>query len=659
MILDKVRIKNFRQYRDVEIDFAKNPEKNFTIIQGDNGTGKTTLLNALSWCLYGEEIHNYGDKTALGYCNNKTAFLADEDEEIIVQVEIEFKNKDEILIFSRGKKYQKRANKVEEALISSNLEVFRQAEDDIRIEEHDAFLRDQLIPEEIAEYFFFDGAILQKYFQNNSTAKIKKSILEISQLNLIKNMESNIGKLIDRYNKDLKNIAPKLGNIRSNLTDYNKKIDAHKNDLEKTKKNIEDAEEKFKEINSKLLEMDSTKINELVKEEKDLKKDIDSLLSKIEKKEIERKKFIIQTYPVLFSYNYFKKFLEISEESREKGHIPPLYRKKFIKDLIENEKCICGNDLNLNSDSKKQLEKVLNNTSDITDNFEGITKAVINVEMLMNKIKEFKPKLIEIKKTIKELHEKHDKKAERKREISSIIKKDKVESIRVLQETKESLDDTIKNNIKRVGSLETEIKNLNQKKKKFEQEKNEIDRLDKTANYINKKILKSEEIQKVVRKLNTTFSKKILKKMEKLTKENFLEIIWKDDEYNDLEINEDYQIFIRNKIGQLERPGDLSDGEKLIVGLCFMLALHRITGFNLPIIMDTPLGILGSKNKLNLANSFPKLSGSKQIVLLVTDTEYSKDFRKLLSNHVGREYIIEWSNSDEGKESKVILSGQN
>ena len=92
MILNKVSIKNYRQYRDVEIEFAKDPKKNFTIIKGNNGTGKTTLLNALTWCLYGSEIHSYGQYTSMSICNNKSINLADDDESIDVSVEIEFLN---------------------------------------------------------------------------------------------------------------------------------------------------------------------------------------------------------------------------------------------------------------------------------------------------------------------------------------------------------------------------------------------------------------------------------------------------------------------------------------------------------------------------------------------------------------------------------------
>ena len=86
MKLEKISIKNYRQYRDVEILFDMDPSHNFTIIKGNNGTGKTTLLNAFTWCLYGKEIHSYGHQLGMSLCNNKSVTLAEPNEDITVSV---------------------------------------------------------------------------------------------------------------------------------------------------------------------------------------------------------------------------------------------------------------------------------------------------------------------------------------------------------------------------------------------------------------------------------------------------------------------------------------------------------------------------------------------------------------------------------------------
>ena len=100
-------------------------------------------------------------------------------------------------------------------------------------------------------------------------------------------------------------------------------------------------------------------------------------------------------------------------------------------------------------------------------------------------------------------------------------------------------------------------------------------------------------------------------KIQELTKEKFIKISWKDDEFVDIRIDDDYGVYVKNRIGEEERPGDLSDGEKLCLGLCFMSALHNISGFDLPIVMDTPLGELDVDMRHNMAEFLPQFVHGK------------------------------------------------
>ena len=54
MLLQSIKLVNFRQFRNESIEFAEGADgKNVTIIIGENGTGKTTFAQAFFWCLYG------------------------------------------------------------------------------------------------------------------------------------------------------------------------------------------------------------------------------------------------------------------------------------------------------------------------------------------------------------------------------------------------------------------------------------------------------------------------------------------------------------------------------------------------------------------------------------------------------------------------------
>ena len=56
--ISSIEMTNYRQYQGNQtLDFSFDKNKNVSIILGQNGAGKSNLLNALTWCFYGKEIH--------------------------------------------------------------------------------------------------------------------------------------------------------------------------------------------------------------------------------------------------------------------------------------------------------------------------------------------------------------------------------------------------------------------------------------------------------------------------------------------------------------------------------------------------------------------------------------------------------------------------
>lgn len=55
MILNKLEMYNFRQYIGLqEVVFSTDAERNVTVLIGVNTSGKTTIVRAFEWCLYGK-----------------------------------------------------------------------------------------------------------------------------------------------------------------------------------------------------------------------------------------------------------------------------------------------------------------------------------------------------------------------------------------------------------------------------------------------------------------------------------------------------------------------------------------------------------------------------------------------------------------------------
>ena len=75
MRLESAHITNFKLLEDVELHFSTDSDRPLTVIRAENGSGKTSILQALRWAIWGEirnptgnapNIHN-GSSTPAGH----------------------------------------------------------------------------------------------------------------------------------------------------------------------------------------------------------------------------------------------------------------------------------------------------------------------------------------------------------------------------------------------------------------------------------------------------------------------------------------------------------------------------------------------------------------------------------------------------------------
>ncbi|MCG3254524.1 MAG: AAA family ATPase, partial [Candidatus Heimdallarchaeota archaeon] len=97
-----LEIENYRQYRGKnKIDFTLDDEMNFTVILGVNGAGKTNILNAITWCLYGEEAHLLKYRDKMGKINESALAEMNDGDTLKACVRISFGTDTPIFIFER------------------------------------------------------------------------------------------------------------------------------------------------------------------------------------------------------------------------------------------------------------------------------------------------------------------------------------------------------------------------------------------------------------------------------------------------------------------------------------------------------------------------------------------------------------------------------
>ena len=102
-----------------------------------------------------------------------------------------------------------------------------------------------------------------------------------------------------------------------------------------------------------------------------------------------------------------------------------------------------------------------------------------------------------------------------------------------------------------------------------------------------------------------------------------------------------HSVELEGKRGRRLSAKELSAGERQLLAVALLWGLAKASGQPLPVVIDTPLGRLdGSHRRHLLDRYFPH--ASHQVILLSTDTEIDEDAYQRLRPHVGRAYRLEF-----------------
>jgi DNA sulfur modification protein DndD len=665
MKIDFIKLENYRQYKDEKIEFPLLENQNLMVIQGVNGAGKTNLLNAITWCLYGKEKHLEGKYEGFPLVNKITLNELEPGKKCNVGVLIQMKDEEgKKIIIGRSLKFQKLKDgemiTVRDPLSSSSdgatFMMIQQIKKDMVDVKDPEYVLNRLIPESIEEYFFFDGEKLNDYFRATSGEKIHEAVFKISQLGLLENAIEHL----ENKKKDFVGRAGKLGSkaeeIREALNESEKLQKEYKKELNSLKERKGEAQKKEDEYSEKLRTSSILNVRELEKERIEIEEELGKLEERIEELEKEKFDYLIKIAPSIFAYDPITKTKEMIGRGKEAGDIPPDYKKNFLEKLIREGECICGTDISKENECRKNIEKLLRECDDISNISGELTEGYANLRFIIDDLKDFRKKQISYGKKIKELEEDRKRKSERLKKISEKIRGIDFEQIKrweyKLTEYKE-----IKNNL---------VEQIAERKYYIAQEEKKIDKLNRLFDEELRKEERHKKLRKVLafcdkslyalKKIKNEIMEDVRKEIEEKTKSQFLDLIWKKETYKDVRIDEKYHISVLDQYG-MEGIGTLSAGERQALALSFIAALNSVSGFNVPIIIDTPLGRMSKEPKKNIASNLPNYFKGKQLTLLVTEEEYTPEVRDKLSKRVGKEYVINFRETKKGSEAKVVAYG--
>lgn len=645
MYLDSIEITNFRPfYGTQKIDFGFNDLENLTIILADNGSGKTSLVNALTWCLYGEELHDVRNKSEPLY-NLRAAKELESNENSINEVKVEVKirfysfedEKKKYFSIYRSLSFQKWGNGKWGDAFADHL-IVDETDKDILEDGVAQNAINNKIPREMFQYFFFNGATLSNYFKNESELSLKTSIEQISQVGLIDKVYDHLVKTSDSINKRFNKKKPK-GSVN-----YNKLINEKMQEQQHKESEIKDNHNKIdiaiRNVNKcveKLKQVDSGYVNELTQKRKNKESMEKKLKQNIKEDRKNYEKLILELFPIAVLFDELVDSINIADDARKKKTAPPQIERDLLNDILEDGFCICGVKLEDHPECVTELKKRLNNTSKIKQ--EVFYEDYYDLKKVLTKLKDL-PKIESLRRSIKQNEENINEINIQINQISDELAEFDIEDVREYERQSQKNKKIIEDLRKRNKSLSADINTLKKDIEKLKRKRSEAGELEGELKILNNKIKFCEEAITILSDLNNNVQKHIREKVNDKTRKQFTSINWAYDKYRDVTIKDDYKIVITKSTGQKITPGDLSDGEENLLALSFMMALHSLSGFEIPLIIDAPLEKLDKSKRIEFISGLHEYTSDKQIIFLFTDSQYTDDVRANMLQNIADEYEL-------------------
>lgn len=654
--IERIILKNFRQYKDLDLTFSKDEANDLHLIVGDNGMGKTTFLNAINWCLYGEEPHSSEKSSKLPLINlNSIENTKDDFISVVVEVWITDQFND-YMVFQRKQTF--RIDHKRKLPIPQNNEfivTYHDSKGNAKIlEDAEAELVSQrFVPSAIREFFFFDGERLDNFFEKKDGDKvdrIKNNIFTISHIFLLDNMENRLIKMKNEFRRTAGKLNPKIDEKRKELDIAKNNLEDIESELNNTKRQIDLANKEIQDYEAKL--KNSSDATTLDARRKKHIKNKNELEKKLEEKTELKKLFLQDSAKIIYLWPAIKNSINCIEDKKRKNEIPPTIDKSLLEKILLDNNCdICGRHLEDNSRIRvESLLKKVNLSTEIVRELHSMENPLLNYK---EKVLNFMETRKNIQKDI-QYYENQIKIEET--EIDTLNKQlsgINVDQIREWHEERLKLENANKTNYIKMGSLKTQIVSLKNRINKLKNEEKKLVNQEDKAEKIKQKLAFTEAALSVIEKTKDSIMIETKKFIESETRRIFFALLWKTATFKDVTIDEEYNINLIHNSG-FDCLGTASAAEKELLALSFTLALHNVTGFDCPILIDTPVARVSGKHRENFAKIFLKVSENKQIILLFTPAEFSEDIKSIFDGNIINKYKINMI-SDE-KEAKIEVS---
>ena len=651
MILKKISLKNFRQFRDVSVNFANDDNKNVTIILGQNGSGKTTFAQAFQWCLYGET--SFSEKNVL---NKKVAdSLPGSNNSQIAEVKLELEHRGSHYRIIRTQSFSYKSSSQSVAGDTPTIRIFEIDSNGVEKQLKENINRqlfiNEMLPKRLSKYFFFDGERMQKMSfdiqKGMKSSEFAQAVTNLLGLNFYKNACEHLknGAAQSVTQKFQRNLAKNAGSKAEKLQESNESLATLiQANNERIRIIEEDEIPKYTRIQDDAADIllknkeSANKQAEREKYERRINEDQRRIYQEYEQA---GKNFRRDFYSLLMKKIALDAVVVLSHHRASEEEIPHV-KDSTIKHLLLRGKCLCGTDLVNNESARKNLEELLNFVppKSIVGSVHGMitniksTYAGATCDDLSDEFEQILGKVADLDEEIKENHNLIE-------QIDRMLGgKDYEHVVNHANTTHLEAKNKIRDLITEVGRLQQD--NCIQQKK-IDENSAELQKLQLAIDNNRSIQLCLDYANKAYEKLHSQYAQR--EEGMRLRLENEVNKIFKKIYAGNISLNIDQNYCV---LANVENSGvcELSTAQSYSVILSFISGILSIISSlkdeaddasllldSYPMVMDAPLSSFDKTRIQAICDTLPQLA--KQIIIFTKDTDGDLA-NNYLADHIGQ-----------------------
>ncbi len=654
MKITRIRTSNFRQHRSADIDLS-NEQSDFVVIKGTMGAGKTNLLNAVTWCIYGEvdDIKNKGTQLL----SDPVVVEMSEGEYRDVEVHVEIKLDGNVTAFINRKLTFKKNGNIANAYGEADLtvQVMRTIEKGYEVEPNAQNWIERNLPSRFKPYFLFDGEKLAGFFKESDAPRIKSAIQEVAQIDTLYRMQEKLAAVSVSLNQRAAKLTGADGDkLSEELGQKSKALEDKEVEIEGYEKEIQEAEAQESKFDSML--GDFTQFEKNIARKRAIDSEVETKTRELNTRRSEFHTRIRSVAPLVLLAPALKTLGEKIQEAHDNNELPPPISVDFLKKILADGKCICGTELDHENHAKLTIKNLIDGYAGISEVGDALNEHSTTYLVELGKIPIQRDFIDSINKSINSAIDALEKLAAEQQDLAHILEGQDDEAIKQMADQRKAARQLAASSRLKLATANSEAETLKNRIREIERDIDKVSQANAASRTARKKADFAKAAARSARELYESMNSSVRNAVAKSLEEQFLQMTWKENHFKSVNIDQDFHVSVLNQrnIEELDR---LSAGERLCLAFAFSLTLSKEAGLNFPIVVDTPMGRLAPEVQENLSQVIAESTkgsagqNNHQIILLMTETEYNERVAKVLDSRKPRILSIEFDT--EAGESKV------